>query len=180
MNHPIQDCCSDDRVSENFIPLAKASVGSQDQSSPLVTVGDELEEKMSALTIDRDVANLIYDKEHRLTVELEPLLDTILRVSSAQGGNQRHGLSEVCPVVNVKYFSHSRRPQKNDILSIGDKSAGGQLLDPLFIDRRLKVEVKALQSLDERKLGQGGSHDDVLFLLGRNFLREQLVQKITV
>lgn len=42
----VSDGGSDDRIAEDFIPLAKTTVRSEDQDSFLVAPGDELKEKV--------------------------------------------------------------------------------------------------------------------------------------
>jgi hypothetical protein len=55
-----------------------------------------------------------------------------------------------------------------------------ELLDPLLVDRGLEGEVEGLQRLDVGELGQSRTESDVLFLLGGDLLREDLVQEVGV
>jgi hypothetical protein len=95
---PVQDGRGDDRVAEDLVPLGEAPVRGQDQRFFFVPPGDELEEQMRAVTVDGDVADLVDNQKLGLAVELQPLLDPVLRVRLGQGGDKRHGLGEVRPV----------------------------------------------------------------------------------
>jgi hypothetical protein len=92
MQDPVQDGRRDHRITEDLVPLREAAVGGQDQGAFFVAAGDELEEQMSAVPVDGDVADLVDDQEFGLAVELQPLLDPVLGVGLRKGRDQRHGL----------------------------------------------------------------------------------------
>ena len=64
----LKNSCSHDRITKNFISLGETSIGGKDHGAFLVTARDELEEKMSAVMIDKDVADLTNEKEFGLTI----------------------------------------------------------------------------------------------------------------
>jgi len=97
MEDPVQDGRRDDRIAENLVPLAEAAIGGQDQGPFFVSARDELKKQMSAMTIDRDIADLVDNQKLRLAVELQPLLDPILGIGLCQGRDQRHGLVKYVP-----------------------------------------------------------------------------------
>jgi hypothetical protein len=66
-------------------------------------------------------------------------------------------------------LAHAGRAEQDDVLAVRDEPAGGQVLDPLAVDRGLEGEVEVLDRLDERELGHRGAHGDVLLLLGGDF-----------
>lgn len=190
MEYPVQDSRGDHRVSEDLVPLREAAVGGQDQGPLLVAAGDELEEQMRAVTVDRDVADLVDDEELGLAVELQSLLDPVLGIGLGKGGDQRHGLGKVCPVAlgdRLDAQGHgqvglpdARRAQEDDVLAVRDEPALGQFLDPLLVDRGLEGEVEALEGLDVGELVKRGPDSDVLLLLGGHLLGEDLVQEVGV
>ena len=91
MKQSIKNSCGNDRITKNFIPLGETTVGGEDHGSFLITARDELEEKMSAVTVNRNVADLINNKEVGLTIELQPLFNAIFSVGSGEVGNKRRG-----------------------------------------------------------------------------------------
>jgi len=187
---PIQDGRGDHRVAEDLVPLAEAAVRGQDQGPLLVAPRDELEEQMSPVTVNGDVADLVDDQELGLAEELEPLLDAVLGIGPGQRGNERHGLGEAGPVAlgdgldaqghGQMGFAHPGRPQQDDVLPVGDVAAACQLFDLLLVDGGLEAEVEALQGLDEGEAGHGGAHGDVLFGLGGHLLGQQFIEEVTV
>jgi len=84
MKNPVQDRGSDDRIPEDLIPLAEASIRGQDQSSLLVPPGNKLEEKMRSMPVDRNIAYLIDDEKLRLAIELQPFLDAVFGIGFCQ------------------------------------------------------------------------------------------------
>ena len=95
MKQPVKDSRSNDRITEDFVPLTKTSIRGQDHRSSFIAPGDELEEEVSAVAVDRNIADLVDDEEFRLAVELQSLFDAILGVSLGQAGDKRQGLGEV-------------------------------------------------------------------------------------
>lgn len=190
MEYSIKYGCSDHRVPEDLIPLAKAAVGGQDQRSLLVAAGDKLEEQVRSVPVDRDVADLVDNQEFGLAIELQSLLDAVLGVGLGQRRDERHSLNEVGSVAfsDSLYaqghgqvgLAHTGRPQQDDVLAVGDKSAFGQLLDAFLIDRGLESEVEALERLDVRELGQRCPEGDRLFLLGGNLLGKKIIKEVSV
>jgi hypothetical protein len=59
MEDPVKDGRGDDRIAENLVPLAEAAVGGQDERPLFIAPGDELEEKVRPVTVDRDIADLV-------------------------------------------------------------------------------------------------------------------------
>jgi len=72
------------------------------------------------------------------------------------------------------------RAQEQDVVGIGDEPAGGQLLDHLGVDRRLELEVEAVEGLLEREAGHGGLHGRVPFVLGGDLTAEDVLQEVAV
>ena len=91
MKQSIKNSCSNDWITKNFIPLGETAVGGKDHGAFLITARDKLEEKMSAVTVNRNVTDLINNKEFGLAVELQPLFNAIFSVGSGEVGNKRRG-----------------------------------------------------------------------------------------
>jgi len=68
MKQSIKNSRGHDRITKNFILLGETSVGGKNHGSFLVTARDKLEEKMSAVTVNRNVADLTNEKEFGLTI----------------------------------------------------------------------------------------------------------------
>jgi len=62
MKQSVKNSRGNDRITKNFIPLGETSVGGKDHGSFLITTGDKLEEKMSSMAINMNVADLINDE----------------------------------------------------------------------------------------------------------------------
>jgi hypothetical protein len=60
--------------------LGKIAVGGQDYGPPLIPSGNQLEKEMGAMTIDRDIADFIDDKQFGLAVELERFFDPVFGI----------------------------------------------------------------------------------------------------
>jgi len=112
---------------------------------------------MRPVPVNGDIANLVDYEELGLAVELELLFNPVFRIGLCEGGNQWHCLHEIRPIslsggLDSKRdgqmgFAHTGRPQENDVFAVGNKPAGGEFLDLLFVYGRLEVEIKALQGL---------------------------------
>jgi hypothetical protein len=50
-------------VAEDLAPAAERLVGRDDEAGPLVAAGDELEEQVGGLGLERDVADLVDDQQ---------------------------------------------------------------------------------------------------------------------
>src|SRR5439155_11534793 len=61
-----EDGGGDHGVPEDVAPCAEALIARQDDRAPLVAAGDELEEEIGAVAVDRDVADLVDDQQLRL------------------------------------------------------------------------------------------------------------------
>ena len=154
---PVQDGRGDHGIPEDLVPLGKTPVRGQDQCPFFIPPGDELKKKVSSVPVDRDITDLVYYQQLRLAIELQPLLDPVLRVGLGQGSDERHGLGEVGPVAfgdgldaqghGQVSLAYAWRAQEDDVLTIGDEPALRELLDPLLVDRGLEGEVEALEGL---------------------------------
>jgi len=133
--------------------LGETAVGGKDHGAFLITARDKLEEKMSAVTVNRNVTDLINNKEFGLTIELQPLFNAIFSVGSGEVGDKGQGLGKVSAITfgdglysqghGQVSFSHSWRAKEDDILSVSDKTAGSQIFDSFFINGGLEGKIKA-------------------------------------
>ena len=74
----IQNGRRDDRIAKDLAPGAQALIARQDDGTPFIATGDELEEQVRPLPINRDIADLINDEEVGLGEEPELVLQPIL------------------------------------------------------------------------------------------------------
>jgi len=99
MKQSIKNSRSNDRITKDLIPLGETSIRGENHGASLVAARDELEEKMSAVTVNRNVADLINNKEFGLAIELQPLFNAIFSVGSgevAEDGEQSALLDDKC------------------------------------------------------------------------------------
>jgi len=98
MKQSIKNSRSNNRVTKDLIPLGETTIGGEDHGSFLITARDELEEEMSTVAVNRNVADLINNKEFGLAIELQPLFNAIFSVGSGEVGNKREGLGKVSAI----------------------------------------------------------------------------------
>ena len=84
MKQSIKNSRGNDRIAKNLIPLGETALRGEDHGSFLGTAGDKLEEEMSAVAVNRNVANLINDKEFGLTIELQTFFNPVFSVGSGE------------------------------------------------------------------------------------------------
>jgi isopentenyl phosphate kinase len=72
-------------VAEHLPPLLDGAVGADQHTALLVASGDQLEEQMSRLRLQRQVAQLINDQQLGLGVERQPGLQRSLLLRFHQG-----------------------------------------------------------------------------------------------
>jgi len=58
MKQSIKNSRGNDRITKNFVPLGETTVGGEDHGSFLITARDKLGEEMSAVTVNRNVADI--------------------------------------------------------------------------------------------------------------------------
>jgi hypothetical protein len=91
MQQAIQDGRGDDGVPKHLAPLAEALVGGEHDRAPLIAAGDELEEEVRPMLVNRDVADIVDDQQLGQTILLESLLEPILGLRFRERGDQAHG-----------------------------------------------------------------------------------------
>lgn len=63
MKKPVEQCCCDNRITKNFAPFCKATIGGEDHGTLLVAGIDELEEEIAAAGHDREIADFVDDQQ---------------------------------------------------------------------------------------------------------------------
>jgi hypothetical protein len=78
MKQSIENRAGDDGIAEDFAPGTETLIASNDDRAALVSARDQLEEQVRAVTIDRQVSDLIPDQKSRLSEQLEALVELAL------------------------------------------------------------------------------------------------------
>ena len=73
----IENRRGDDGIPEDLAPGAEALIAGEQNRALLIAPGDELEEQIGALPINRDIADLVNDQELGLGQHLEPVLQPV-------------------------------------------------------------------------------------------------------
>src|ERR1700751_4089077 len=63
VDEPVDHRGGDDLIADDFSPEPERIVGGDDQQCTLVAGGDQLEEQVRCLGLERDVADLVYDQQ---------------------------------------------------------------------------------------------------------------------
>src|SRR5947208_588512 len=145
----VEDGGGDHGVPEDVAPCAEALIARQDDRAPLVAAGDELEEEIGAVAVDRDVADLVDDQQRRLGEELQTLVEPILAERLAERGDQPgRRREERADALRTRReperdrevrLPHAGRTEQEGILRILDVAPGGELANHLGVDRGLNL-----------------------------------------
>ena len=63
MDEPVDQGGGDHRVAEDLAPLLEAAVGGDDDRAAFVAAGDQREEQVGGLALERQVADLVDDEQ---------------------------------------------------------------------------------------------------------------------
>src|SRR2546426_181070 len=190
MEHAVEDRRGDHAVAEDVAPTAEALVAGQDYRPALVAAADELEEKIGAGAVDREIADLVDDEQARDGVDLEPLLQAPLRGRFRERGDQPGRRREEHAIAVLDGLESEADGQvglpdagwteEDDILAVLDEVTAAQGLDLLLVERGLVAEVEGLQALHEGEARQVRPHRDVLGRLRGHFFSEERVEEVGV
>jgi len=76
MQQSIEDRGGDDAIAEDLTPGAEAVVAGEDHRAALVVSRDQLEEQVCTEPVDRQVSDLVDDRQARGRVDFELLIET--------------------------------------------------------------------------------------------------------
>ena len=135
----VEQGARDHGVAKDLTPGAEALIAGEQDRAPLIAPGDELEKEIGSLPVDRDVPDLVDDQELGLGEQFEALLEAILEERLAERGNEAGRRREEGPVAELAgleadrdgqmRLAHARRAEEQDVLPIGEKASGGELLE---------------------------------------------------
>jgi len=83
----IKQCCGDDGVTKNLAPFGEAAVRSEDHRAFFIAGVDQLEEQIAAAGHDREVTNLVDDKEGGAGEEPQALAQGAFAFGFCEGGD---------------------------------------------------------------------------------------------
>lgn len=175
-------------IAEHLVPFLHWAVGADQHTALLVAAGDQLEEQVCRIGLQRQVAQLIDDQQLAFAVLTQPALQCRVVVGPGQGGDQLHR-RDVLHRVALAHgltaegdrqmgLAHTGWAEQQQGVAIGDPPAGGQLPDLTWIEGRLGIELKALQGPDKRELGDAHRHRDAPLVLAGNFGLAQPGQRL--
>jgi hypothetical protein len=78
---PIEDRAGDHGVAEHVAPGAQALIAGDDDRAAFIATGDQLEEQVGALTVDRQIADFIDQERLRFSQQLESFFQPAFRES---------------------------------------------------------------------------------------------------
>ena len=78
MQNTIKDCGGDGNIGKDLIPLRECFVGSEDGRNFLISSGDKLKEKVSAMDVHRKVSNLVDNEQLVFTKNPQPVRKPVL------------------------------------------------------------------------------------------------------
>ena len=166
------------RVAEDRAPLPDGAVRGDQHAAALVSAGDELEEQVRRIRVERQVAELVDDQQLRLGEEGEPFLEPGVGMRLGEAGDQRRGRDEEHRVVLPDRFAAERDremgladpgwAEEQEHIAMGDPAAGGELADLVRIEARLRGEVEVGELAGAGKVRDLQRHLDSPLVLARH------------
>ena len=142
-------------VAEDLTPAAERLVAGDDDAGGLVAGGDELEEQVGGLGLERDVAHFVDDDEGVASQAGDLGLEAAGAVGGGElvgpggGGGEQDavpGLAGFDPESCGEHgLAGSRGAEQHDVGLGGDEVEGGQVQDVVASDGALVVEVEVLE-----------------------------------
>lgn len=91
MDEPIEDGRSDRIIIEDLAPILERAVGGEDHGALFVTVGHDLEEKVGAILVERQEAQLIDDEEFRRAETVDGARKGVIGLGGGEGVDEIGG-----------------------------------------------------------------------------------------
>lgn len=91
MDEPIEDGRSDRIIIEDLAPILERAVGGEDHGALFVPVGHDLEEKVGAILVERQEAQLIDDEEFRRTETVDGARKRVIGLGGGEGVDEVGG-----------------------------------------------------------------------------------------
>ena len=138
---------------------------------------------MSRVGFERQVAEFINDQQFRPAQQRELLIEIPVHVGFGQKGHERccrHELNRVVLPDRLTSQRHRQvrfprpgRPQEQRRVTVRDPAARRQFPDLPWIQRRLRIELEAVEFAHEGELGDLARHGDPAFVAPSDFASYQ-------
>lgn len=158
MAHPVRDRARRHVVPEHPAPAADPHVGGDDRRALLVARRYQLEQQVSVLIADVEVAELVDDQRPRVGIVLELLLEDAARRGVLQVLDEPGAVHEPDLVLRPDRLdaqrdgemrlAHAGASHEQDVLGPLHEPEGREPLDLGARDRRLEVPVEVRRPLD--------------------------------
>ena len=160
--------CGDDVVGEGLAPAAEGQVRGDHDRAVFVAGGDELEEQVRGVLVERDVADLVDDDQLVAADLLQLGLEASGLVGVGEAGDPVAGGVEQHRVAGVGGFDaepdrqvglpEPGRAEQDHVLGLRDERAGRQVRQHVAAQRGQVVEVEVLQRLHRREVRGADPH----------------------
>ena len=80
MQNAIQDSGGNRNIGKDLVPLGEGLIGSEDGGGLLIAPGNQLEEKVGALDVHREIANLVNDQHLVSGEDFQPVRQAVLKM----------------------------------------------------------------------------------------------------
>ena len=153
-------------VAEDLHPLAEGEVGGDDRRAPLVAVGEQVEEQLSAGALEGHEAELVDDQQRHAQVALvqpgeRELVARLDEVADEVGGADEGDAVTAAGGLDAERDREVRlagadRSGDDDVLAALEVVAGGELSELRPLDALQRVPVELLEGLEvgEARLAQ--------------------------
>jgi|GEM_PF-6876851 len=129
MHEPIEQSGDEHLVAENLAPFDECLIAGKDDGAFFIAPDDQLEDQIDFVSIQRQVADFIYDKQRGFEI----------------------GFSFLVSGLSLSSRSCLTSRSEDQVFLSLDKAQRGQFVYVYFFNRRLEREVKAVQGAQAGK-----------------------------
>ena len=163
MDEPVDESGGDHGVAQDLAPLLEAAIARDDHRAALVAAGDESEEQVGGLALERQVADLV-DDDHVVALdpsELQLELVTVLRLLQARdpllGGLKQDAVAALAGLQRERDrkmgLTRAGWAEQADVSVLLDPGELSKVVDERPLGGRLHLPVEVLERLQRRKAG---------------------------
>jgi len=169
----VEDGRGDDGIAEEFLPIAEALIGGDNDRASLVSVRDKLKEQIGFLGGYRQIAHLIDDDQRRAPVGFPLGLPLFFELADQGVHGRKIDFEAVMTGLDGQGDSqmglpHPRGAKEDDVFLLGQKGQVEELHDGLLVKLRMEGKIVLLDGLGGRQPGDLHRRMNPSAFLGRH------------